>query len=265
MVAFIETRFFKVNRMDRFSQLEFDEKMPERKRSQGEAIRDADYFYKEALKYWLAGDFELALRNYSRVLEQSSTTFDAWVGQVLMLVELGEYKEATVWADKALELFPEHPELLAVKAVACCRDAKLEKAIAYSDNSISKDNVTARVWLARAEVLLNRKSSIAENCISKATSISGNMAPVIKLEAARLLRKKGNYSAAIGYLNDVVKVFPKSALAWYELGCCQSKLGLLEAKATLEQSLRLRPDWGLAKTALARCGNRGFFNKLFKR
>jgi len=251
--------------MDRFSQLEFDEKMPERKRSQGEPIRDADYFHNEALKYWLAGDFELALRNYSRVLEQNSTIFDAWVGQVLMLVELGEYKEAIVWADKALELFPEHPELLAVKAVACCRDAKPEKAIAYSDNSISKDNITSRVWLARAEVLLNRKSPVAENCVSKAISIAGDMAPVIKLEAARLLRRKGSYSAAINYLNEVVKVFPKSALSWYELGCCQSKLGLSEAKATLEQSLRLRPDWDIAKAALAKCDKGRFLSKLFKR
>ena len=85
-----------------------------------------------------------------------------------MLIELGEYKEATVWVDKALEMFPEHPELLAAKAVACARDGRMEKAIAYSDNSISKDNVTSIVWLARAEVLFNRKSSIAQNCISKA-------------------------------------------------------------------------------------------------
>jgi len=251
--------------MDRFSQLEFDEKMPERKRCQGEPIRDADYFHKEALKYWLAGDFELALRNYSRALEKNSTLFDAWVGQVLMLIELGEYHEAIVWADKALELFPEHPELLAVKAVTCCRDSKMEKAIAYSDNSIGKENITAGVWLARAEVLLNRKSSIAENCISKAISIAGNMAPVVKLQAARLLRKKGSYSAAISYLNDVVKVFPKSALAWYELGSCQSKLGLSAAKATLEQSLKLRPDWNVAKSALAKCGGRGLFSRLFGR
>jgi tetratricopeptide (TPR) repeat protein len=251
--------------MDRFSQLEFGEVSPERKHPQGEPVRDADYFYKEALKYWLAGDFELALRNYSRALEKNSTLFDAWVGQVLMLIELGEYHEAIVWADKALELFPEHPELLAVKAVACCRDSKMEKAIAYSDNSISKENITSRVWLARAEILLHRKSSIAENCISKAISIAGSMAPIVKLEAARLLRKKGGYSAAMGHLKEVVKVFPKSALAWYELGCCQSKLGFSEAKETLEQSLKLRPDWNVAKSALAKCGKSGFFNRLFRR
>lgn len=251
--------------MDRFSQLEFDEKEPERKRPQGEPVRDANYFLRTALKYWLAGDFEVALRNYSRVLEQNKLAFEGWIGQVLMLIELGEYKEALIWADKALGLFPEHPELLAVKAIACCRDAKMDKAIAYSDNSISKEQITSRVWLARAEVMISRKSQVADGCISKAISIAGKMVPVIKLEAARLLRKKGHYSAAIGHLNEVVHVFPKSALAWYELGCCQAKLGLPQAQAAIEQSLQFRPDWEVAKKALNKCSSRGFFSRFFRR
>jgi len=263
VVAFVKTGIFKVNRMDRFSQLEFDEKKPGPKRTHGEPIRDANYFHKEAIKYWLAGDYELAMRNYSRVLEQNSTFFEAWVGQVLMLIELGEYKEASVWADKALELFPEHPELIAIKAVACSRDAKFDKAIAYSDNSISKDNVTARVWLSRAEVLLKRKSSIADNCISKAVGLAGDKGPVIKLEAARLLKKRGSYSAAIGFLDEVLKAFPKSALVWYELGCCQAKLGRSEAVVTLQESMKLHPDWDKPKKALRQFRKRGFFRKLF--
>jgi tetratricopeptide (TPR) repeat protein len=252
--------------MDRFSQLEFGEVSPERKPAvSGEPIRDADYFYNEALKYWLNGDFEPALRNYSRVLEINNGFFEAWAGQVLMLIELEEYREALIWADKALEQFPEHPELLALKAVANARDAKMEKAIAYSDNSISKDNITPRVWLARAEVFLSRKNQIAENCISKAASLSGNNLPIIKFEAARLLNRRGNYSAAIEYLNDVLKAFPKSAFVWYELGCGQAKLGRSEATATLEQSVRLRPDWERPREALRRFRKRGFLRKLFGR
>jgi tetratricopeptide (TPR) repeat protein len=249
--------------MDRFSQLEFGDTTPERKRSHGEPLRDAQYFHREAMKYWLAGDFELALRNYSRVLENDATVFEAWVGQVLMLIELAEYKEAMTWTDKALELFPEHPELLALKAVACARDEKIEKAIAYSDNSVNKENLTPRVWLVRAEVFFERKSTVADNCISKAVGIAGKMIPVIKLEAARLLRRKGNYPAAIDYLNDVLKIFPKSALTWYELGYCQGKLGRSEAQATLEQCLRLRPKWSQAEAALKMFKKKGFFSKLF--
>ncbi|MHA2401973.1 MAG: tetratricopeptide repeat protein [Candidatus Kariarchaeaceae archaeon] len=249
---------------DRFSHLEFDEKKYKDRTVRGESIRDASYFYKEAIKYWLAGDFEIALRNYSRVLEKDNMFFEAWVGQVLMLIELGEYREAAVWSDKARELFPEHPELLALKAVAFLRDAKGKQAIAYSDNSMTKENITPRVWLARAEVYLNRKRSVSEGCIRKAVGASGNNSPLIKLEAARLLRKKGNRSLAIQYLNDVVQALPNSALAWYELGCCQAELGLKTAEMTLQQSLKLRPKWHCAERALHKFCHRGFFRKLFR-
>ena len=106
---------------------------------------------------------------------------------------------------------------------------------------------------------------MAENCISKAVSIAGNITPIIKLEAARLLHRRGNYAGAIEYLNDVVKVFPKSALAWYELGCCQAEVGFREAKSTLEQCLRCRPGWNVAEEALRQQKRKGFFSRLFGR
>ncbi|MHC4477719.1 MAG: tetratricopeptide repeat protein [Planctomycetota bacterium] len=253
--------------MKRFSRLEFGDKAPkqEGKRVAGEAIRDESYFCEEAVRCWLSGDFELALRNYSRSLEQNSSFFEAWFGQVLMLIELCEYREAMVWADKALESFPEHPELLAAKAVACGRDGRVEKALAYSDNSVSRDNVTSRVWLARAEVLFDRKSRVAENCVSKAVSIAGDNGPVVRLEAGRLLNNKGSFPAALEYLQRAVEDLPQSALAWYALGCCQAKLGRAEAAVTLEQSLKLRPGWALAESALRRFRKRGFFRRAFGR
>jgi tetratricopeptide (TPR) repeat protein len=248
--------------MDRFSQLEFGDAVPEGGRSPGEPVRDASYFYREATKYWLAGDYEVALRNYSRVLERNSTVFEAWAGQVLMLIELGEYREADMWAGKAMELFPEHPELLALKAIACARDAKKQQATAYSDNSVGKDNLTPRVWLARAEVFMDRRGPICESCVSKAVTSAGRQAPVIKLEAGRTLRRANNYPLAIQYLKEAVQLLPQAALAWYELGCCQAALGRDEARHSLEQCLRLRPHWTEAETALRKCENRGFFRRL---
>lgn len=229
----------------------------------GEPIRDAEYFHREAVKYWLAANYELALRHYARALEQNRALFEAWAGQVLMLIELGEYPEARMWADKALELFPEHPELLALKATACARDAKMEEAVAYSDNAVGKDNLTPRVWLARAELFLRRKGPIAEGCINKALACAGQQLPVIKLEAGRLLARTRSYVLATQYLKDAVQGLPRSPLAWYELGCCQSRLGLAEAVHSLEQSHALRPDWDLPKRMLRKVSKRGFFRGLF--
>jgi tetratricopeptide (TPR) repeat protein len=254
--------------MRRFSRLEFGDRSDEgtgKPGGTGEEIRDAEHFHKEALRYRLAGDFELALRNYSRSLEKNSVFFPGWLGQVLMLIELGEYKEAAVWVDKALEMFPEHPELLAAKAVACARDGRMEKAIVYSDNSIAKDNITSAVWLARAEVLLNRKSNIAQNCISKALSIAGEDGAMVKLQAGRLLNQKGDYAAALQYLRTASDELPKSALAWYELGFAQACLGRPEAAISFEQALKFHPTWPLADEALRKFENRGFFTRFFGR
>ena len=268
MVSFGKTRIFKVERMIRFSHLEFGDKSDEGagKPGAGEEIHNEEYFHKQALRYWLAGDFEIALRNYSRSLEQNSSFYPGWLGQVLMLIELGEYREAGVWADKALEMFPEHPELLSAKAVACARDGRMEKAIAYSDDSITKDNVTSMVWLARAEVLVNRKSNIAQNCISKAVSAAcGEDELIVHLEASRLLNKNGDYPAALQHLQKVVDGLPKSALGWYELGCAQAGLGRPEAEVSFEQAIKLHPDWTAAQEALKKFNARGFFKKLFGR
>jgi tetratricopeptide (TPR) repeat protein len=252
--------------MKRFTHLEFDDSSNSPKRqANGEKIRDASYFNKKAIQYFLHADFELALRNYSRALEASSSFFDGWAGQIRMLIELGEYPEALVWSDKAMESFPEHPELLASKAVACLRDAEYDKARAYSDNSISKDNAGPRVWLARTEVLLQSKSRIAEDCLSKAVAMSGTNANLIRLEAGRLLVRHKRYSTAMDHLQQAVHMFPKSALAWYELGCCQAKLGFSQAEVSLEQSLHLRPLWNEAQEKLDKVNNRGFFSKIFSR
>jgi tetratricopeptide (TPR) repeat protein len=252
--------------MKRFGRLEFDDKKgPRSQQAPGEEVRDEQYFYDLAMRFWLAGDFEPALRNYSRALEKNNAFFPAWLGQVLMLIELGEYREAAVWSDKAMEMFPEHPELLAAKAVACARDGKIQKALAYSDNSVAQDNITSRVWLARAEVLANRQSRVAESCISKAVSIAGNKSPVVRLEAGRLLNKKGSYSAAMQYLQAAVDELPKSALAWYALGYCQAKLGRSSAKVTLQQCLELHPEWDLPKKALKYAGKSGLIGRLFRR
>jgi tetratricopeptide (TPR) repeat protein len=250
--------------MSRFSQLEFgDDEARKGPKAGGTPVRDTEHYRKEALKYWLAGDYEVALRHYSRVLEQNSTVFEAWAGQVLMLIELGEYREAGVWADKALESFPEHPELLALKGLACARDAKMNEAIAYSDNSVGKESLTPRVWLVRAEVFLHRKSAIAESCIDKAIALAGTTTPIIKLEAGRLLLNKGNHARALQYLKDAVQSLTQSPLAWYELGRCQAELRLPDAAVSLEQCSHLRPDWEEPKALLKKFRSRGLFRRLF--
>ncbi len=251
--------------MDRFSQLEFEEQQPKHNAQGSHQVRDAQYFYQEATRFWLAGDFEVALRNYSRCLEQNSSIFHGWSGQVRMLLELDETKEADLWADKAMDLFPDHPELLGLKAVANKRQNKMRQAMDYSDNALSKEGITPRVWLARAEVFLDRKTAIVDGCISKAITLATNEKPIIKLEAGRLLRRKKSYPRAIGHFEDALTQLSDSALAWYELGFCQKKLGLSRAHHSLQEALRLHPHWNLALEAMNQRGGGGFWGRVLGR
>ena len=62
-----------------------------------------------------------------RVLEQNNTVFEGWAGQVLMLIELGRVPRGGSVGGQGPGVFPEHPELLALKAIACMRDAQVWK------------------------------------------------------------------------------------------------------------------------------------------
>jgi len=203
-------------------------------------------FLEQAEKLYLAGDFELALRNYSRALEQNAA----------------EYEEALLWADKALELFPEHPDLLASKSVASTRTGDLEEAMAYTDNALSQRGATPYVWLARAEALLKRGSATATHCVSNAVAAAGNAAPRAELEAGRTLLRAGHCAPALGYLRKAVGFLPGSALAWLELGRCQAALGFPETAMTLSQCLTLRPNWPPAREALRRFQQRGLLSRV---
>lgn len=265
MVSIGKTRNDQVTLMSRFESLEFDDaKGSGKTESRGEAIRDDTYFCRKAVTAWLGADFELALRDYSRAAEKNSACFEAWIGQIRMLIEFGEYPEAIIWSDKALELFPEHPELFATKAIAYSRDSKVNKALAFSDNSVTKNNTTSLVWLARAEVLMKGKSRIAENCISKAVSVAGNKKNIVHLQAGRLLRRFKKYPSALEHLSNSVRDFPKSPLAWFEQGCCQARLGFSEAEVSLQESLDLRPLWAKAQTELEKVKGRGSLGRLLR-
>ena len=105
--------------MSRFNNLEIGQ--VDRKENQGDVVRDEAWHLAEAANLYQSGRYDLALRSYSRVLEHNSSNAHAWCSQVRMLVELGEYREAKLWVDKALERFPKDPELLAAKAVVLAR------------------------------------------------------------------------------------------------------------------------------------------------
>ncbi|MGV3774349.1 MAG: tetratricopeptide repeat protein, partial [Verrucomicrobiales bacterium] len=148
--------------MSRFQNLEFNNESLHGPQGETASRKDEAYYLEKAQIAFCKGRFEEGLRAFSKALEFNPRSMAAWTGQVRMLIELGEYSEAKLWADKALETFPKEPELLAAKAVALARLGDTKAALAFSDAAIEERGNTPYIWLARGDVLMARKEKRAE-------------------------------------------------------------------------------------------------------
>jgi tetratricopeptide (TPR) repeat protein len=247
--------------MSRFSNLEFNSDS-ERESRASAAYGDADRLVRDAQTAFELADFEAALRCYAKVLEFSPQHTVAWTGQVRALIELGEFAEASLWADKGLEHFPSEPELLAAKAVALARNGDTDGAIAFSDSSISERGDTPYVWLARGDVLLARQERRAEFCFEKAL-ILGSKDWFVTWLAARIRAFHRQFSLALKLVQQALELKPDQAMLWLFAGTCQKELGLIGAAQTsFQQAVELNPRCQETRLAVAGLSQAGLGARL---
>ena len=246
--------------MSRFGNLELGGEFEESSRQQQQPLaKDEAYYFAEAHSAFENGNFEDALRFYSKVLEFNPQNVVAWTAQVRMLVELGEFHEGKLWADKALERFPHDPELLAAKAVALGRSGDLQGALAFSDASIEERGDTPYVWLARGDVMLARNERRADYCFEKALLLAPRDWFIAWL-AARIRSYYHQFVLALKLLQQAVEWNAGHFLLWLELGQCQQALGLIRlAETSLAQAQQLNPQCREAGLALIQLSHKGFW------
>lgn len=236
--------------MSRFGNLEFGESEDQSYGSKKSLVKDEACYFNEALAAFQAGNFEPGLRFYAKVLEYNVQNAAAWTGQVRMLIELGEYREAKLWADKALERFPRDPELLAAKAVALARNGDLQGALAFSDASIEERGDTPYIWLARGDVLLAREDHLADFCFERAQLIAPRDWFVAWL-AARIRYFYKQFTLALKALQQAVEWNPGHFRLWLDLGRCQQALGFDgPARHSFLQAHQLEPNCSEAGLAV---------------
>jgi Flp pilus assembly protein TadD len=195
-------------------------------------------------------------------LEYNTKNAGAWTGQVRMLIELGEYREAKLWADKALERFPNEPELLAAKAVALGRSGDLQGALAFSDASIEERGDTPYVWLARGDVLLARAETRADYCFEKAQLLAPHDWFIAWL-AARIRFYYEQFVLALKLIQTSVDLNPGNFLLWLEQGHCQQAIGMVgAAKVSFTQAKQLNPHSEEVIEALHRASQVGLLARL---
>ena len=247
--------------MSRFGNLEFESNEQPRHGAESES-RDGAYWMASAETAYQAMDFELALRHYSRVLEFEPGSIPAWTGQVRVLIELGEYREARVWADKALERFPTAPELLAAKAVALGRLGDLDPALAFSDASLEERGDTAYIWLARGDVLLARKERRADYCFEKACALEPNGWWIHWL-AARIRHHYGQFAAALKLAQHAAAAEPGNWVVWLLCGDCETALGFAgNARRSYQQVADLNPEFREIRERVHQLDRRGILARL---
>src|SRR5580693_8081613 len=210
--------------MSRFVNLEFGgESNNEFQPGTKAPVKDEAFYLAEARAAFENGKFEPGLRSYCKILEYNPQNATAWTGQVKMLIELGEFREAKLWADKALEKFPHEPELLAAKGVALARIGDIKDALAFSDAAVEERGDTPYVWLARGDVLLAAKRRQAAFCMEQAVARAHDW--FVRWQASRIYYYYSKFSLALQMAQQALALDATRSVIWMQLGYCQSALG----------------------------------------
>lgn len=228
-------------------------------------LHDASHWMRQADQSRRGGAFEDALRYYSRAVELDRQRVGGWVGQVRMLIALEEYTEAELWARKALELFRNNAELHAARAQALCRKGDLKNALAACDAAIGQQGQSAYPWMARGDLMVARKDSVAEHCFDKAIQLDPDWIVLVEIAAIYMYYRR--HAKALVRCRQAVERAPDQAYAWYQQGRCQMFSGLSKpARLSFKQCLDLAPKHYAAREALRELDKSdGFFKRTMSR
>lgn len=229
--------------MPRFDHLEFGsagEPEDRGKSRSGEEARDQHHWIRQAEADRRQGHYENALRYYSRALEVDRSLIRGWVGQVQMLVVLGECPEAELWSRKALELFRNHPDLLAGRAQAVCRADGAKKAQPFCDAALQQTGESAYRWTVRGELLIAGKEATDRYCFDKALACDSDW--LVPLEIGLIYLHYRQPSKGLARVRQAVERAPDAPYAWYVQGLCEKELGLNRpARVSFQRCLELSP------------------------
>ena len=237
--------------MARFDKLEYgsNPKKAPRGAEEREVEKNAKYWFQMADRHRRTGHYDNALRFYSRCLEMDRSQVAAWVGQVQMLVQLREYPQARLWSQKALELFPSNSELMAAGAQAECRMGNIKQALVLSDGALQQAGKSAYQWQVRGELAVAGKGRTDRHCFDKAQLADRDW--LVPLETGLIYCFYKAYGRGQTRLKQAVEGAPDAYHAWYQLGCCQAKIGLdRAARQSFQHCLELCPQHAEASQKL---------------
>jgi tetratricopeptide (TPR) repeat protein len=183
---------------------------------------------------------ENALRYYSRALERDKSLIAGWLGQVQMLIQLGEATEAELWARKALELFRGQGDLMAGRAQALIRIGDRKQALELCDAALRQEGASAYRWMVRGELMVQGRDEIDRHCFDKAVQADPDW--LVPLEVALVYLEYAMSSKGQLRARQAVEKAPQSFYCWLIQGRCEQELALDEQAArSYRRCLELAP------------------------
>jgi len=232
---------------------------------QGTPVRDAGHHFRLAQEMHRWGRFEEGLQSFTRALREDRALIPAWVGQVQMLVELEEYKEARLWADKALELFRNQGDLLAAKAQACIRAGDRAAGAACCDAALGSAGSSAWRWEVRGEIWLATRQRRHDDCFEKALA-EPESDWFDRIVIARIYMFYGQVARALRYLRQALDLAPDHGYNWFVLGQCQAALGWgAVAEQSFQHCLELAADYAPARHAIQELNSESRLRRAWRR
>lgn len=203
------------------------------------------------------GALRASLRLYGRALEEDRSSEAAWLGQVRVLLDLGQPAEAATWMDQAEGVIGPVPALTALRSLAAVANGKLDEARQWSDRGMSSAPDCADVWLARAAVVYaSGGDAMARLNLDKAHERQPG--PDTARRCGELALDMGDLDTAQRWLDRAVRADPDSALVALRLGVLyERRADWVRARQELERALRLEPRLEPARLALDDLSARG--------
>ena len=248
--------------MARFERLEFDQE-PEGGPGGAAPLENAEES-EEGHARWMQkaddhrrrGLYENSLRFYSRALELDKTITAAWVGQIQMLVLLGEFTEAELWAKVARDVQgPRRPD--GGPRPGPGSHGRPVDAMELADAALREEGSSAYRWMVRGELLISNKDGVDRHCFDKAVVAENDW--LVPLEIALIYLHHENPSNALVRARQSVEKAPQAFYAWLIQGQCEAALGFVKgAKSSFARCLELSPRHLEASRQLAGLDARGW-------
>jgi tetratricopeptide (TPR) repeat protein len=227
---------------------------------------DHAHYVAEAEHAYFHGDYRKALRIYSRAIQADHSQVVPWVGQVMCLIELHQFREATVWVKRALEMFPEDARILSIQGAVYANMGMAQRAIGSSDYALARNATDPLVWVLRGEILSLADNQNSAFCFQKAIETKQADDWHTPMQVGLILIRQRKWAAAADYLKMAVQLHTGNGFLWTSLGRAHEQLGLSQAALdAYTAALSLNPNDLVAEKGIASVVHASFIKRLWRR